>query len=69
MSNMNDLLTMFSAMERVADSLLSAGQTNDAMVVLASEDIMRAHLEKYISASHLPSKQTEAIMSYLCNNT
>jgi hypothetical protein len=43
MSYSHNLSKMFAGMELVAGNLLSAGQTQDALVLLASESILRAH--------------------------
>lgn len=50
MSYVNDLSKMFCAMDQATESLLSDGQTKNAVLVLSSADILRAHFEKYMPA-------------------
>jgi hypothetical protein len=47
MSSVSDRSKLLSAMMQAADRLLSAGQMQDALVVLASESIIRAHFESH----------------------
>jgi hypothetical protein len=49
MSSISDISQMLSAMKRATESLLSAGQREDASVIEASESIIRAYFAKYFS--------------------
>lgn len=57
MSYSNDLTDMFSCMERTAENLLSVGETRDALVLLTSESIIRAHFDKRIDTLHAATQQ------------
>jgi len=59
MSSRHNLTKMFSGIERAAGSLLSAGQTQDAMVLLASESILRAHFETRVFGEGAARQQTD----------
>jgi hypothetical protein len=47
MSSISDVSLMLAAMKRATESLLSAGQREDAAVIKASESIIRAYFAKY----------------------